>query len=77
MILHLQATELHITKDSPNFIFEKENYQWAVGSDGKPTNTEIDKHNHLFKALMYGYWHTTKAQNSVTSMSAKTLSKYA
>jgi hypothetical protein len=77
MILHLQSIDLHITKDSPNFIFEKENYQWAVGSDGKPTNTEIDKHNHLFKALMYGYWHTTKAQSSVTSMSAKTANKYA
>lgn len=68
MISALKDNELFITLDSINFIYEKDNWQWSVGIDGNPSNNEIDKSNHLAKALMYAYWgHTRQKVNAVHS----------
>ena len=40
--------ELHITKDSINFIKEARNYKWATDKEGNKLNVPIDSFNHCF-----------------------------
>ncbi len=53
-ILYLQEFEIFYV--GTNFDFERNHYQWQMGTGGYPINKEIDKYNHLFKALMYAVY---------------------
>lgn len=49
----MQGWAIHVTKTSLNLINELRNYAWEKDRDGNPTNTPIDKYNHLLDALRY------------------------
>ncbi len=52
----MQGWKMHFTKDSVNLIHEARNYCWLKDANGNPTNTPIDKYNHLLDALRYAVW---------------------
>ena len=55
-IQFLHGYEMFIVNPSPNIDIERKYYQWLTGADGKPTNIPIDKFNHTFDAIRYGYF---------------------
>jgi phage terminase large subunit len=56
--------EIYYTESSKNLDFERKRYMWLVNpDDGKPTNTPIDKDNHILDAIRYGvYSHFYRAE---------------
>ncbi len=49
--------EIYYTESSKNIDFERKRYMWMVDPDnGKPTNTPIDKDNHLMDAVKYAIY---------------------
>ncbi|MGD1843298.1 MAG: terminase large subunit [Thermonemataceae bacterium] len=54
MILYLKSWQLVLK--GAGFEFEVRKYKWKINAEGKPINKEVDAHNHLFKALMYGVY---------------------
>lgn len=64
-ILFLQEYELQVTNRSTNLIYECNNWGWKTDAEGKPTNTELDKYNHLTKAIMYALYASQKQQNKI------------
>lgn len=75
MILFLQSFKIHYTKRSKNFKMESDKYQWKINAEGKPINDEVDRYNHLFKALMYGVYGHLR-QNSVQKTVKLGLERY-
>lgn len=65
MIQFLNEFKIFYTANSLNFEFEKNNYVWKIDAFGTPTNQEVDKHNHLFKALMYAVWGHLKQSDDI------------
>jgi len=54
-ILFLQGIEIYYVSTRGNLEFELDNYQWLPGPDG-PINQELDRYNHLLKAVMYAIY---------------------
>lgn len=52
----VQGWELRVTKDSLNLLHELRNYTWEKDKDGEPTNSPIDKFNHILDAMRYALW---------------------
>lgn len=65
MILFVQEYELVIIEGSDNLKWECDRYQWKTDAEGNPINQEIDKDNHLTKALMYALWGSQKQTNNI------------
>lgn len=65
MILFVQEYELVIIEGSNNLKWECDRYQWKTDAEGNPINQEIDKDNHLTKALMYALWGSQKQKNII------------
>jgi phage terminase large subunit len=49
----VQAMENYATEDSTNLWHENEEYKWALDSNKEPTNTPVDKENHIKDAIRY------------------------
>jgi len=52
-IMKMKEYNIHITKNSFNFIKEKNNYTYIQNKDGKFINEPIDAYNHCFDATRY------------------------
>jgi len=50
----LLAKEVAYTEESEHIRSETENYRWALDRNKLPTNTPVDKFNHLMDALRGG-----------------------
>lgn len=53
-IKQIKAMENYATEDSKNLWKENEEYKWELDTEGMPTNSPVDKKNHLKDALRYG-----------------------
>jgi len=61
-IAKVNEYEIYFTASSKNIEYERQRYMWMMDPDtGKPTNTPIDKVNHLMDAIRYAiythFWH--------------------
>ena len=73
-ILYLQEFEIFYT--GVNFDFERNHYQWQIGAGGYPINKEIDKYNHLFKALMYAVYTHLEGNTQVKPITTSQTKRY-
>ncbi len=55
-IQQLKKLKVFYTSKSRNLHRERPLYIWLVDKDGNPTNVPIDKNNHTFDAIRYGYF---------------------
>jgi len=56
-IMKVKEYNIFITASSKNIEFERSKYMWVINPEtGKPTNTPIDKNNHLMDAIRYGIY---------------------
>lgn len=56
-ILKINEYQIFYTESSKNIDFERKKYMWLIDPDtGKPTNTPVDKDNHLMDAIRYGIY---------------------
>ena len=56
-IAKVNEYEIYYTESSKNIDFERKRYMWLVDPDnGKPTNTPVDKDNHLMDSLRYAIY---------------------
>lgn len=53
-IKHISAMENYYTEGSKNLIFENQEYKWQLDANKEPTDTPVDKNNHLKDAGRYG-----------------------
>lgn len=67
MISLVQEYELIIIEGSNNLKWECDRYQWKTDAEGNPINQEIDKDNHLTKAIMYALWGSIKQKSNIRS----------
>lgn len=54
-IKHIQGLEVYYVEDK-ELALEYQEYKWALDQDKNPTDTPVDKHNHLLDAFRYEEW---------------------
>jgi phage terminase large subunit len=53
-IKQIKAMENYYTEDSKNLEHENQEYKWQLDGNKEPTNTPVDKHNHIKDGGRYG-----------------------
>lgn len=53
-ITKLKESKVFMTEDSVNGWNEYREYKWALDAEKEPTNTPVDKNNHIMDAIRYG-----------------------
>lgn len=54
-IKHIQGLEVYYVEDK-DLTFEYQEYKWQLDQNKAPTDTPVDKHNHLLDAFRYVEW---------------------
>jgi phage terminase large subunit len=64
---YLSEFEIIVNAHLVEFMTEFNNYSWALGKDGKPTNKPVDDFNHFIDALRYSVEHLRDGSYSLSA----------
>jgi phage terminase large subunit len=64
---YLSEFEIIVNAHLVEFMTEFNNYSWALGKDGKPTNKPVDDFNHFIDALRYSVEHLRDGNYSLSA----------